>query len=502
MKGFVRRLIALYIYIMRFTVLRNCFTIMFFLILMIYILDGFVYVDHMIIFFLAVAVGSVLLSLGIVSHCLLRGVFKIGTFLLSVVMIWLIVSLRLCLFLNTSEKEIQKVQSSTNMVVEVYGVVDSTQGRGKSIFIPDMGGMGRILVRESSVSILRSGMRYKLRGYLVEPISFEEFDYRNYLKHKGVYSILNVEEVGCEESSLNLRILRSRVEDVYKRVMPEPESSLLVGILLGSDQEFTEEFELAIRNSGVSHVVAASGYNISILLVALEKMFKFKNMKYHFILGLISIWLFTFLSGLSPSLLRATVMASIYLISKLLNRNISGGVVLVYALTLLSFLNPYILFDIGFMLSFVSTLSLIYFLPCIEGWSKSKFLKTYLFPTLSCTLFTIPISMYYFKTLSWISVITNMLVLPILESTLFWGLLILPTYSFTDFFIKGTYLQLNLFVKITNFMSQFKPLDLEYNPIAVCVGVYLVLVVWSVYRYPVGNWDKNFYVKESERYIK
>jgi competence protein ComEC len=500
-KAFVVRFLALLLYTKEIKALKYCFTITLFIIFLIYNLDDTQKISITSLARLLVKPICFYIITFLVSYRVLRGVAKIKTFVRMLLLSVLAAACILLFKINKVSENIQKVQSSTNSYVQLEGYIESVEG-SKSILKEKRLNLEKVLVKESNVSVLQPGLYCKISGYLVEPESFEEFDYKGYLKHKGIYSILNAKEIECSEKGFNLKRMRYWIEDKYKRVLPEPYSSLLVGILLGSNQEFTKTFEENIRSAGVSHIIAASGYNISILLVVGRKIFSSLNKKLYLISSLLLIWSFTFLSGLAPSLLRATVMSSMYLLSNMFGRKASGAVILIYALVLLAIVDPYILFDIGFLLSFASTLSLTLFLPCIEKYSESKFLKTYLFPTVSCTLFALPISMYYFKTVSVVSIITNMLVLPILEQTLLWGLLIIPTYSFTNFFVNGTYIQLKIFILIVELMSKINVVSVEFNPVVVCLAIYFLLGIFILYRYPVANIKKNFYVKKALNFFK
>jgi competence protein ComEC len=500
-KALIRRLLALLLYVKEIKAFKYCFTITLFNIFLIYKLEDTQSASILAITKLLIKPVCFSIFFFSVSYGIFRGVANIKTFLKVLLLSVLVAIYILFLKIGKVSENIQKVQSFTNSYIELEGYIESVEG-SKSIMKEKKFNLEKVLVKESSVSVLQPGLYCKISGYLVEPESFNEFDYKGYLKHKGIYSILNAKQIECSERGFNLKRVRYWIENKYKRILPEPYSSLLVGILLGSNQEFTKAFEEKIRSAGVSHIIAASGYNISILLVVSKKIFSFLNKKSYLISSIILIWSFTFLSGLAPSLLRATVMSSIYLLSNMFGRKASGAVILIYALALLAISDPYILFDIGFLLSFASTLSLTLFLPCIEKYSKSKFLKTYLFPTLSCTLFALPISMYYFKTVSVVSIITNMLVLPILEQTLLWGLLIIPTYSFTNFFVNGTYIQLKIFVSIVEIMSKINVVSVEFNPVVVCLAIYILLGIFILYRYPVANIKKNFYVKKSLNFFK
>jgi competence protein ComEC len=273
---------------------------------------------------------------------------------------------------------------------------------------------------------------------------------------------------------------------------------------------FSEKFDRNIRIAGVSHIVAASGYNVTILILAGSKLFKFLPYKIRLIILLGLIWSFCLLSGLSPSIVRACIMTSISLLAMFLGRKSSVHIVLPLASCIFTIVNPKIVFDVGFQLSVVATLGLIYLQPTLSHIAelifkkKSEFLSNTLFPTLSCTLATFCITIPTFQTISVWAVFANCLILPVIETTMFLGAigLLFSPFSFliSKFFFEVINVQLKYFELVVNMIDSVKwgywELDNVSNFIPIVIAMFLVLL--CIYFYPVDDETHNYYLKISD----
>lgn len=199
-----------------------------------------------------------------------------------------------------------------------------------------------------------------------------------------------------------------------ERTLPEPMASLSAGILLGVKGQMPKDFYDALVNTGTLHIVAASGYNVSIVAEVLMKVVGVVVSRGVAIwLGLIGIGIYIVISGASASVVRAGIMGSLTLIAYFFGRPgearrllwITAGLMLVY--------NPLYIVDIGFQLSFAATFGLLYFEPMMKKLPTIWFLSEYLYPTLAATVTTLPVIFYHFGRVSWISPLVNMLVLPV-----------------------------------------------------------------------------------------
>jgi len=292
--------------------------------------------------------------------------------------------------------------------------------------------------------------------------------------------------------------LKQKIVKNVEKYLNEPQSSLFVGILMGENRIFSESFGSYIRIAGVSHIVAASGYNVTILLIVLNSFLRFLPKKLRIAISLSLIWCFCLLSGVSASIVRACIMASITLIGLLFGRKGSIHVVFFLCIFIFMLFDPKIIFDVGFQLSCCATGGLIYLLPSIINafkiGSKDGFLAETVLTTISCTVTTLPISIFTFQTFSMWAVIANTLILPVIESTMLLGALGL---IFSSYFLMYV---VNLQLKYVEIVVQLiGNSGVGYWDLVDGKGVAIVMVVgivfFCIYFYPVGDEDSNYYLK-------
>ncbi len=184
----------------------------------------------------------------------------------------------------------------------------------------------------------------------------------------------------------------------------------------------------AFNTTGTTHIIAISGFNITIIVAALDSIRRrlFLPKKASFIIIISGIFLFTILTGASASVIRAAVMGALVLIARQLGRQSQITSALLFTACVMIFLNPMILrFDVGFQLSFLSTLGLVYLSPLILSWFfwLPKISQEPLALTLSAQVLSLPIILYNFGRLSFISLLANVLILPIIPITMLLGFL-------------------------------------------------------------------------------
>jgi len=364
--------------------------------------------------------------------------------------------------------------------------------------------LGNILIKVEKFQKFRVGDVCKISGTLVEPKNSENFDYKKFLKNKGIYFLMEYPKMECENFSKKY-ILRRWLVDLKQKViinvekyLNEPQSSLFVGILMGEDRLFSGSFDSYIRIAGISHIVAASGYNVTILLIVLNSFLRFLPKRMRIAISIMLIWCFCLLSGVSASIVRACIMASITLVGLLWGRKGSIHVVFFLCIFIFVLFNPKIVFDVGFQLSCCATGGLIYLLPSITNAlkisSKEGFFVDTVLTTISCTITTLPVSIFTFQTFSMWSVIANTLVLPIIETTLLFGVGGLLLSS--PFLMSIVNLQLKYVEIVVQLIgsSGFGYWDLvDGRVISICIAIFIVL--FCIYFYPVGDEGSNYYLK-------
>ncbi len=256
--------------------------------------------------------------------------------------------------------------------------------------------------------------------------------------------------------------VKEKFREVINSNLPNPQSAILAGILLGDKTSFSKEWKQKLSNTGTSHIVAVSGMNIVMLasiLVALGASLGLYR-KQALLFSLIFVWLFVALVGFQPSVIRAGIMGSVLIVCQLLGRAGASFRVLVMAIALMLAIDPTLLrYNLSFQLSVLATLGLIQLSPVINNKiSKFKFFSNKGFrevvsATISAQIFTLPLLIYTFNTVSLVGLLVNILIVPLLSVVMVLGII----------FLLG---------------------GLVYSPLGVVlawpVGVLLSLIVWVI----------------------
>ncbi|NLZ24423.1 ComEC family competence protein [Candidatus Dojkabacteria bacterium] len=495
---------ALLLFFIDYRVLLYCFTILSVSICSAKLLEDVIFFEKeitksSIIHFLLPPVLLVIFF--IVSYKVFLRVNFFGTFV-KILLLSLFLSLPLQ-YLNYRKisRNLQKVQGFTSKNMWITGVVLSQEKKNTYLFDSNRSGLGKSLLRFQEYPVLHVGQECRMNVNVVEPSTFDDFDYKKYLFRKGIYSILEVKSYQCTDSGNRALLFRYRLESLVIKALPEPEASLLIGIMFGSKRVFREDFKQVLSISGVSHIVSASGYNIALVVEAIERVTERFSGKRVVLLKIFGIWLFCIFSGLTASLLRATVMLSLYLLANFLGRESNKGICLLLCITVLLMLNPFLIHDVGFLFSFVCTTGLIFFTRCFQKIKRNPFLSSIL-PTLTCLLFSLPLSLIYFKKFSIVSLLSNSIAVPIVNSTIFWGLgsTLLNMFFDAKFLYLIPFLQLNIFKSFVQFLSRVKMFECDMGSPSLFLIIYLFLFFLSLYRYPVSS--NNYYLNRVKQYEK
>jgi len=322
----------------------------------------------------------------------------------------------------------------TNLKIEVQAV-DTGDG--------DLPVSGLILARVNPNEEYVYGERIRLRGSLKTPPENEDFSYQDYLARQGVYAYMTSAKVtrlpgndGAVIYKLIYDLKTRLVENVYK-LYPDPEASLLAGILFGVDTGLSKRLQLAFKNTGTAHIIAISGFNIAIIAGLFFSIFKslFKNERLGAALAVLFVFLYAFLVGGDPAVMRAAFMGSLSLFARQVGRRNAGINTLTAVGLLMALINPLVLWDVGFQLSFFATLGLILyaepFSNITAGFLEKVFklndsailriLNDNFVLTIAAQVMTIPIMMYYFNRISLISFIANPFILPVQPAVMILG---------------------------------------------------------------------------------
>ena len=221
--------------------------------------------------------------------------------------------------------------------------------------------------------------------------------------------------------------LRDLIVDKISFALPEPQGSLMSGILLGNRVKLDKDLIETFRAVGLTHIIAVSGYNLTILTAnALSIFWPIMGRKALWVsAGLIVV--FVIITGAPSSILRAAAMALTVLLAKYLGRPNKAINVLIFAAAILVLFEPKIVFDVGFQLSVGATYGLIRLSPYLNRLlSKTKLpvtLQQILAETFAAIILTTPLIIGHFERLSVISPLANVLVLPLIPLAMAIGII-------------------------------------------------------------------------------
>ncbi|HKI54548.1 MAG TPA: ComEC family competence protein, partial [Anaerolineales bacterium] len=250
----------------------------------------------------------------------------------------------------------------------------------------DLPASGLILVRASNNETFEYGERIRLRGELKTPPENEDFSYRDYLAAKNIHSYMTIAEITILPGNGGNPIIRAlyafkekSFNNIY-RLFPDPESSLLAGILLGVDTGLTSELQQAFKNTGTAHIIAISGFNISIIAGIFYAFFsRFFGDRRGAVIAITGIVLYTFIVGADAAVVRAAVMGGLALLAKQLGRRQAALNTLLAVALLMCLWNPLYVWDVGFQLSFFATLGLILYAEPFSQFANKIIIRY--FPT-------------------------------------------------------------------------------------------------------------------------
>ncbi|MBM4426034.1 MAG: DUF4131 domain-containing protein [Chloroflexi bacterium] len=313
----------------------------------------------------------------------------------------------------------------TNLRIEVEAI-DTGSG--------DMPASGLLLVRVPINETYEYGERIRLRGQLKTPPTGEDFSYRDYLARFGIHSYMTKSEVtrlpGNSGNFIYVQIFKLKtklLENTY-RLFPDPEASLLAGILFGVQTGLSEKLQQAYKDTGTAHIIAISGFNIAIIAGIFFSIFKnLTNERMGAVIAVVGIFFYAFLVGGDAAVMRAAFMGSVSLFARQLGRRNMGMNALMAVALLMALINPLVLWDVSFQLSFFATLGLILYSEPFSNFTNriiekitkedtsaiTRIINENVILTFAAQLTTIPIMAYHFNRISLVSLIANPFILPV-----------------------------------------------------------------------------------------
>lgn len=293
---------------------------------------------------------------------------------------------------------------------------------------------GKVQVQGDRFLTVGYGDRLVLAGELRRPRRGGRFSYRDHLARQGIHALVGkvtileqLEEPGGPWLTGRLYRLRGWARRRIERLLPEPQASLLVGILLGSRTTMPAEVQEAFSRSGTTHILAISGWNITIVAGFLAAAGRRLPGRFPLLLIVAGVILYTLFVGAGAAVLRSALMGLLYVLAQSVGRPGDGITALAASAWLMTLGNPGILGDIGFQLSLTATLGMLLFVPiwmeALDRWPG--FLAESLAATLASQLLTWPLIAFYFRQFSLVVPLSNLLACPSLAPVMLLGMLAL-----------------------------------------------------------------------------
>ncbi len=265
------------------------------------------------------------------------------------------------------------------------------------------------------------GTKIQINGKLESLTTKYEGSYLDYLKSQGIFYILSASSLEVIEKPTGIVALfpklKRNLETQLAHYLNPQQATLLSGILLGAKQDLSQDFKLALTATGTSHIVAVSGYNVMLIVSGLLGLSGFLPRKLVFAITTLMLIMFLLLVGVGNlSAQRAVIMGMVFLLSLASGRKGALPLSLLYAVTLMLVSYPLVWRSVSWQLSVGAMLGLILFSRVwVNLLAKlPELIKTNLVATLSVMLTTLPVVLTSFGQTSFISLLANILVLPLI----------------------------------------------------------------------------------------
>lgn len=361
------------------------------------------------------------------------------------------------------------------------------------------------------------GQVYELTGKLQRPNDSEDFDYASYLAKSGIHGIMYFPQYSVPLDwgpswSLKSRLtiigwlhgLRDSLSDSVNRSVKLPESAYLSGILVGAKGIVPDDIKEMFSRTGTSHILAISGYNITIVAGVLSVLLAPIGRRRSFWFATAGVAAFTILVGASASIVRAAIMGVMALAARQFGRQAESGILILLSAAVMCAINPLLLrWDVGFQLSFLALIGIVYIVPLLAcpagkgsvdafgilrltGWKAS--LWNMIATTASASLMVLPLLLYDFGQLAVYTLPTNILVLPLVPLAMALGFTTAITGAIVPLLgqIIGqlAWLVAALQLRIIRFFSSlpFASIEVHISWIALA-SAYIAIATWLVLTY-------------------
>ncbi len=343
------------------------------------------------------------------------------------------------------------------------------------------------------------GDEVQIRGRLERPGVIDRFHYDNYLSRFGIYSVMywakfeKKSEGHGNKVFAELFAIKKTFENQINRIYAEPHASFLAGLLTGSRKGIPEHLMGSFNTTGLTHIIAISGYNITIIITVISGMLFFLPLKWRFVPAVTAIIAFTIFVGASAAVVRASIMGILGLIALQTERLKHTRLAVLWTLFFMLVWNPkYLWYDAGFQLSFLAVIGLMEISPHIEKYfakiPPNFGIREALMMTISAQISAVPLIVLLFGRLSLIAPIANVLATPAIPFAMLFGfvgtVISFINFPIGQFFAYIGWAFLQWMVLTASYLSNIPFASIEIPRIGAgfIVTYYIILTTWVFRR--------------------
>ena len=346
-------------------------------------------------------------------------------------------------------------------------------------------------LEDGRIKVLKINNKYPLKNIYGKLGYKEDGKYEGYFLVKSIKEYENIYFIELEDIK-SKKIEDSFLEKYLQTLFNRAEENYSYGIrninraiLLGDNTRIKKDLKDKIRYIGLSHIFAMSGLHIGLVIVIFYFIFKktVKNKRLIEILLLISITLYYLSVKESPSFTRAYIMAVVYLLGKLFYEKVDLRKTLFVSAIISILINPIAIFSVSFQLSYGAMIAITYIFPYVRKINYKKFkILDYILFTSTIQIFLIPITVYYFSTVQVLSLISNLIFLPLASFYI--------TINYIALFLENFYLSFllkpiieilyKILIYLIDLFSELLYLSVEYENkklIYIYIVVFVIIII-------------------------
>lgn len=386
-------------------------------------------------------------------------------------------------FIYTNNKSLDNIKDKEKITIE--GIVKDKIEKENY----DQYKIGHYLVNDYNKNLdIKTGKIVKISGSIksLDNMNYENFNYGRYIKsmgYKGVIAIKNYSIIGENQFYINIGKMKNYIRDGF-RYLYKDSSDFINSLILGQKDSLSEEEKNMFSRTGTSHVIAISGLHTGILCTMISIIIRGINKFYKLIIITLIMILYCIIVGFSPSISRAIVFMVIMYLAVFMDRKRDGISTLSLGGSFLLIDNPYIIYNTSFQLSFLATLSIIYFYKIINKYIKNSIVSV----SVAANILTIPVVYYTFKGIPTLFILGNMIIIPVIGIIMSLSIISVILFEISIFLSKIlVYLNKSIIIMVYYLLEKLSVMELAYievnNPKLFYVTFYYILIFsYMIYR--------------------